>query len=81
MRHRGIVLVALAAAVFATGFGWQSEDFKRERGGATSALKDSLEGKPAPDIVGLEWANAGKSAPTWKGLKGKVVVMDFWAYW
>ena len=81
MRHHSIVLVALASTVLVTGFGWQSDGFKRERGGSTAALKDSLEGKPAPEIVGLEWVNAGKTAPTWKDLKGKVVVMDFWAYW
>jgi hypothetical protein len=81
MRHGSILLMALTATLFATGFGGQSDGFKRERGGPTAELKDSLEGKAPPAFTATEWVNIDKKAPTWQGLKGKVVVLDFWAHW
>ena len=37
-------------------------------------------GEMAPEISAAEWIN-GKDSPTLKGLRGKVVVLDFWATW
>ena len=40
---------------------------------------NSLIGKPAPKLQVQNWTN---SKPlTLQGLRGKVVVLDFWAYW
>lgn len=39
-------------------------------------------GKPAPALVAEKWLNTEKGAPlSLEKLKGKVVVVDFWAYW
>ena len=41
---------------------------------------DALVGKPAPEFPeGATWLNGGPL--TWKALRGKVVVLDFWAEW
>ncbi|MCE1247454.1 MAG: TlpA family protein disulfide reductase [Firmicutes bacterium] len=37
-------------------------------------------GKKPPEIKALEWINASK-APTLASLKGKIVVVEFWATW
>ncbi len=39
----------------------------------------SLEGKPAPALERKEWL--GPEPPTWAELKGRVVVLFFWAHW
>lgn len=39
----------------------------------------SLVGKPAPELKGTEWL--GSVPQTLAGLKGKVVMLDFWATW
>jgi len=39
----------------------------------------SLVGKPAPALSGIEWM--GGNAMTLESLKGKVVLLDFWATW
>jgi hypothetical protein len=68
-----------AAAILALGFGWQGDGFKRERNGKTDSLKDQVEGKAPPKLIASEWLN---SKPlTWEALKGKVVLIDFWAHW
>jgi thiol-disulfide isomerase/thioredoxin len=41
---------------------------------------DALIGKPAPEFpAGATWLNG--SPQTWKDLRGKVVILDFWAEW
>jgi len=41
---------------------------------------DKLEGKPAPPLAPLsEWTNS--EAVDWKDLRGKVVLIDYWATW
>jgi thiol-disulfide isomerase/thioredoxin len=42
-------------------------------------LRKELIGKPAPDITSQQWI--GAAANTLAGLKGKVVLVDFWATW
>jgi thiol-disulfide isomerase/thioredoxin len=42
-------------------------------------LRKELVGKPAPDIDSKTWVG-GKASPL-SGLRGKVVVVDFWATW
>jgi thiol-disulfide isomerase/thioredoxin len=44
------------------------------------AAMDAVVGKPAPPFpAGAAWLN-GKPL-TWESLKGKVVILDFWAVW
>lgn len=72
------LLVVLWALLLAA----QGDGFRRERSNAeTNALKDALEGKAPPPITATEWLNIKGEPPTWKTLKGKVVVLDFWAQW
>jgi hypothetical protein len=40
-----------------------------------------LVGKPAPALSMSGWHNTGGKALSLKSLKGKVVVLDFWAHW
>lgn len=75
------VAFAVVAGAMLVGFGWQGDGFKRERSGATAALKDGVEGKPPPPLTASAWMNLEGKAPTWESLKGKVVVLDFWAHW
>ncbi len=74
------LLSAAGVAVIAAALAWgQSDGFQRERGGGNDKLKDALEGKAPPKITATEWLN---SKPLdLKKLKGKVVVLDFWAHW
>lgn len=46
---------------------------------ATAQNPNTMVGKPAPKLQVASWMN---SKPlTLSALKGKVVVLDFWAYW
>jgi hypothetical protein len=80
MRGKLHFLAICAVAVLVSGFCWQTDGFQRERGDSkTDALKNAVEGKEPPKLVATEWLN---SKPlNWAGLKGKVVVLDFWAHW
>lgn len=75
------VAFALGAGLLAAGFGGQGDGFKRERSGDTAALKDALEGKAPPALTATSWRNLQGKAPTWESLKGKVVLLEFWAQW
>ena len=61
------------------GFGvWQKDAYRRYQD-ANDRLQLAMEGKAPPPIHSSEWLN---SAPlTWKSLRGKVVLLDLWAYW
>lgn len=79
MRSKGLILgVGLIAAVASFGF---NDDFKRERGGPKDAAKNALEGKEPPALVATEFLNSNGKKISWKDLKGKVVVVDFWTQW
>lgn len=41
----------------------------------------SLVGKPAPALKVDHWLNTGGADLSLKKLAGKVVVLDYWAYW
>jgi hypothetical protein len=77
MRAKLHLLALCAAAVLVSGFGGQ--DLSRERNGKTDELKNSVEGKAPPKLVASDWQNT--KSLDWKALKGKVVVLDFWAFW
>ena len=66
-----LTLLAFAFAGQQGGF----KHYKDENDKAQTAM----EGKAPPKIVATEWVN---SKPlNWKALKGKVVLLDLWAYW
>jgi hypothetical protein len=83
MRKKLYIPAFLAiTALAAFGLAWQGDGFKRERSEQNRAAKDALEGKEPPALQISKWVNLeGKDAPTWKSLKGKVVLIDFWAHW
>lgn len=51
----------------------------REGDERTRARLAGLDGAEAPPLNASEWLNA--SALDWESLKGKIVVLDFWATW
>jgi len=79
MRVR-FLLFSLAGALLLAGF-QIPDNFRRERDGKSDSQKNSLEGQSAPQLMG-EWFNTAQNKPlSWEGLKGKVVVLDFWTHW
>ncbi len=79
MRFQVSLCMALAAAF---SFALIAQDgFQRERGGKNDEAKNALEGKAPPKLEMANWMNTGEKALNWEGLKGSVVVIDFWAYW
>lgn len=42
---------------------------------------EKLVGKAAPALKVTQWLNTGGKALSLDKLKGKVVVIDFWAFW
>jgi cytochrome oxidase Cu insertion factor (SCO1/SenC/PrrC family) len=79
MRKLLLTGAVLAAAGALAGFGAQ-DGFERERGRASDDAKNALEGKTPPALAG-EWFQTNGKALDWKALKGKVVILDFWAHW
>lgn len=79
MRTRTIAIASVASlAVLASAAWLQKDNFTRYKDGA-DAKQAALEGKAAPKLVASEWVN---SKPLrLDALKGKVVLLDFWAYW
>ena len=70
----------LVAAVVVMGLG--SDDFKRERSGKGDDVKNAAEGKAIPDFKAEKWMNTEKNeALNLAKMKGKVIVLDFWAHW
>lgn len=59
-----------------------ADDFKRERGGSTDSIKNAAEGKAPPELKAEKWMNTpGGKSLTWKEMRGKVVLIDLWAFW
>ena len=53
-----------------------------DRGGQTDNAKNAAEGKAAPELKATNWLNtAGDKPLTWKEMRGKVVLIDLWAFW
>ncbi len=73
-------LLLLAAVTLAAAPA--QDTFKRERGGPNDATKNSWEGKAPPALEAESWKNTPGDKPLeWKSLRGKVVLIDMWAYW
>lgn len=53
-------------------YAFESNDQVRQR-------LDGIQGKPAPELVLANWQNS--DSLTLSDLKGKIVVLDFWATW
>ena len=88
--------LAVAFAFFACVAYVSDDGLKRERGGETDAAKDAMEGKAPPKLDMELWMNvpeaimnrqatssvlSNSTSPTWESMKGKVIILDFWAYW
>lgn len=59
-----------------------ADDFQRERGGPGDSTKNAAEGKAPPELKAEKWMNTPGGKPlTWKEMRGKVVLVDLWAYW
>jgi thiol-disulfide isomerase/thioredoxin len=63
-----------------------ADEFKRERREGEkyadrNKAKDVLENKTAPALAVSNWQNTDGKELTLAGLKGKVVVLDFWGVW
>ena len=67
MRNRILTLALLGA--FAVPAAAQQSGWKK------------LDGQRAPAITAKEWLNTGKDAPTAKEMRGKVVLLEFFATW
>lgn len=67
MRSKLAILTLLATTAIAT------------TQGTSSAA--SLVGKKAPELKVGQWLNTGGKALSLSSLKGKVVVLDMWAFW
>jgi thiol-disulfide isomerase/thioredoxin len=65
-------LAMLSAAALAVGIGVWS---------FSSCASAQEVGKPAPEVSAADWFNSDGKAVSLKGLKGKVVVVEFWATW
>ena len=74
---RLLFLLTLALA----GSSVADSDFKafREGDAALRSRLEGLEGNPAPELKVTSWINS--EATTLEKLKGKVIVLDFWATW
>ena len=77
--HTGFLWIGI---LFLSSASLLADDFKRERGRASDAAKDAVEGKPAPELNVTGWINT-ETAEGLKlsDLKGKVVIIDFWGTW
>jgi thiol-disulfide isomerase/thioredoxin len=80
---RRIMLIAVALVLTGTAVADQPADgFERERSPKNGAAKDALEGKAPPALQVKGWVNTeGGKEVTLDGLRGKVVVLDFWGVW
>jgi hypothetical protein len=71
---------ALAALLLAP-LAAQQDGFPREGNPTQRTKKDPLEGKAPPALSVGEWLNTDGKPITWEGLRGKVVLIDFWGVW
>lgn len=70
-----LALLGIAAATAA------QDDWKREGNPQQRKQKDPLEGKAPPELQVRDWLNTDGKALTLAGLRGKVVLLDFWGVW
>ncbi len=88
MTRRGRLITVLGVLVLGlAAWSAHAEDgISRERDDdnpAENAAKDALEGEVPPPINdAARWMNTENGEPlSWSGLKGKVVLIDFWGTW
>jgi thiol-disulfide isomerase/thioredoxin len=72
-------MVTAASMVVAAVFMAAAEIKPEWREGKDRAEVDKLEGKPPPELTVKDWTNG--EAVKLADLKGKVVLIDFWATW
>ena len=74
------VAVCLAGAAASQG-DTPKGGFPREGSAAQRVKKDALEGKAPPALEVRDWLNTDGKALTLAGLRGNVVLIDFWGVW
>ena len=72
-------LLLLASLAFFSFTATLLADAPRLESGKTREALDAMQGKPAPELVLKGWINS--KPMDLKSLKGKIVVLDFWATW
>jgi thiol-disulfide isomerase/thioredoxin len=82
-RTAAVMFLVLSVALMTAA---DADDFKRERREGEkyedrNKAKDALENKAPPKLVVTNWQNTDGKKLTLAGLKGKVVVLDFWGVW
>ena len=77
MQAKRRILTFLAVAVAAL---LAAAAFAQDQNTPAARARKAMIGKMAPDLAVDQWINSGK-ALSLKSLRGKVVVLDFFAFW
>jgi thiol-disulfide isomerase/thioredoxin len=78
-RFCGVMATLALAAFGATAFAQNAPNSKKEAPKGPTA--QDLVGKPAPELEVAGWLNADGKEITLKSLRGKMVLVEFWATW
>lgn len=75
-KTRTLLLLAAASIMFA-GVAAGAQD----QSTPAAKARQAMIGKEAPELKVNQWINTDGQTPSLKDLRGKVVVLDFFAFW
>jgi hypothetical protein len=83
MKRYLVSFLAALAALAAVGCQKEADVAKQEPAAppAETAQEEAVATKAPPALEGGEWFQTGGKMLDWEGLRGKVVLLDFWAHW